>query len=324
MLGNQRVLVTGGLGFIGSHLIRRLLAEGCSVTVLDDESTGTRENLAGVAGVERVNVILGTVLDREAVANAAQGCDMVIHLASVVGMQLAMRSHAKTYRVAVEGTRHVLEETEDLPIVLMSSSCVYGHLAESCDEDRPVAYETALAFDGGSPGYATGKWQIERMGFQASAHGRRVLIVRPFNVVGPRQRSHYGMVLPRFIERASSGSPLVIYDDGRQERSFSDVRTFVDALLALIDCERAWQYGKNVVNLGTPNATSIRELAECVRTELGAEVPITCVPFTEVFPGLTDVRRRVPKLERLHEYVGARTWPSVQTIVRDLAGLAHA
>ena len=219
------VLVTGGAGFIGHHLVRALLEAGHAVRVLDDLSTGTRANLPQHPNLDFQP---GSILDREAVATAARGAGSIVHLAGLVGMRLVTRRPALAYRTTVEGTRNLLRATR-APIALLSSSAVYGIEAETdTQESLPIHRSAPLAYDGGRPGYATGKWQMERMAQDAARDGRNILVVRPFNVVGHGQRSDSGMVLPRFIELARRGEPLTVYGDGMQTRCFTEVGVFAD------------------------------------------------------------------------------------------------
>jgi UDP-glucose 4-epimerase len=313
---SRKTLVTGGCGFIGSHLVARLLDERDQVSVLDDLSTGRYENLPRSP---RLTFHLGSVLDASAVARAAAGVDRIIHLASVVGMRLASSRQDLAYRVAVEGTSMVLGATGRRPIVIFSSSSVYPDVDQRAHhESDPLSNEAALAYDGGQPGYACGKLGLEHLAGEEGRKGRRVLIVRPFNVVGARQASAYGMVLPTFIENARATRPLRVYDDGEQTRTFADVTMFVDCLLRLMDRERAWMPPENTFNIGSTECTTINRLADLVREAAGARVPVVYTPYEAVFPGRRDVRSRLPDTTRLETVLGPLRWPSVTEIVRRL------
>jgi UDP-glucose 4-epimerase len=314
---NTKTLVTGGCGFIGSHIVARLVEEGDRVSVLDDLSTGRYENLPGSP---RVTFHLGSVLDASAVARAAAGADRIIHLASVVGMRLASSRQSIAYQVSVEGTSTVLAATGNRPIVVFSSSSVYPdvHQREHHESDW-LSLEAALVYDGGRPGYACGKLRLEQLAREERRKGRRVLIVRPFNVIGPGQVSAYGMVLPTFIENARAGWPLRVYDDGEQTRTFGDVTMFADCLLRLMDQDRAWVAQKNTFNIGSRESTTINQLAELVRKTTRAPVPIVHVPYEVVFPGRRDVRSRLPDTTRLETLLGPLEWPSVEDIVHRLS-----
>ncbi len=311
----EHVLVTGGAGFIGRELVVRALAAGKRVCVLDDFSTGTRD---GLPAHDRLAVIEGSVTDRATVRAAARGVTHVLHLASVVGMRLAVANQQRAWDVAVQGTRAVLEETRDCPVVLFSSSAVYGpRCANPAREDAPNEAD-ALEYDGGRVGYAAGKRALESLGLEAAARGRDVLIVRPFNVVGPGQSGAYGMVVPTLLEAARSGRPMTVYDDGQQTRAFSDLATFCTCLERLVRARRAGAREHDVINIGAPQRTTIRELAEIVRDELAADAAVEFIPYDRVFPGRRDVPARVPDVTRLTSSIGSVDWPSVRTIVRAL------
>jgi UDP-glucose 4-epimerase len=305
------VLVTGGCGFLGSHLVKALCAQGRRVRILDDLSVGAHRPPAGVEFVR------ASVLDVAAVTRAARDVTTVFHLAGLVGMRLAASRARHAYEVASAGSRNVLAATGDADVVLFSSSAVYGGGGDGamCEEE-PIDRATPLAYDGGVEGYATGKWELERLGREAAASGRRILVVRPFNVVGPGQVSSYGMVVPTFVERALLGRPLVVYGDGTQRRCFSDVAEFTRSVLRLEGTASSWLTAENVVNVGSDREISIRGLADHVRVATGADVPVVHRPYAEVFPNRTDVARRVPSLRRLHRHVGPTAWIELADIVR--------
>jgi UDP-glucose 4-epimerase len=308
--------VTGGCGFIGSHLVARLLDERDHVSVLDDLSTGRYENLPRSP---RLTFHLGSVLDASAVQRAAAGVDRILHLASVVGMRLASSRQDLAYRVSVEGTSTVLAATGSIPIVIFSSSSVYPDVHQRAHhESDHLSTEAALVYDGGKPGYACGKLAVEQLARKESRQGRRVLIVRPFNVIGARQASMYGMVLPTFIENARTSRPLRVYDDGQQTRTFAEIMMFVDCLFRLMDQDRAWILPGNTFNIGATESTTINRLADLVKEATGARVPVVYVPYEVDFPGRRDVRSRLPDTTRLETVLGPLAWPSVADIVRRL------
>jgi UDP-glucose 4-epimerase len=315
-MNQMRVLVTGGCGFIGHHLVRRLLADGHEVMVLDDLSTGSFDRLPEHSALD---FRLGTVLDESEIAAVARRrIDLVMHLAGVVGTRLVASTPEVAYKVSADGTRNVLALL-DAPIVLFSSSAVYGLEAhESTTEDQAVRYENVCSYDGGRAGYAAGKWKAEQLVLAAVSEGRQAMIVRPFNVVGSGQSGRYGMVLPTFLESAFRGMPLTVHGDGQQVRCFSAVEVFVDVLSRLLRTEVAWRPDTNVINVGCPEPMSIRHLAELVLQVTGARAPMHFVPYEEVFPGRRDVQWRVPNLQRLESLVGPTTWPSAESIVRNL------
>ena len=317
-----RVLVTGGAGFIGGHLVQRLLVDGHHITILDDLSTSPTTSLPVS---ERLTFVQGSILEPADIAAAASGCEMVMHLASVVGKQLVAEDPQFAFRVSDEGTYNVLEGTRGMPIVLFSSSAVYGvtdHGASS--EVQQVSEKETLDYDNGEPGYATGKLRVELMGKAAAAAGRSVAIVRPFNVVGPGQTGSYGMVLPRFVRSALRGTPLRVYGDGNQTRSFTQVNTFIDCLMSLLSRPAAWLAPDNVVNMGVSKPTSIRQLAALVLEETQSRSKVEYIPYDDIFPGEVDVRARVPAIERLVGLIGPVQWPSTRAIVRGVVASIQA
>ncbi|MFJ9541220.1 NAD-dependent epimerase/dehydratase family protein [Streptomyces sp. NPDC101225] len=316
------VLVTGGAGFIGSRLVRALAAAGHPVRVLDDLTTGRPESVASVPGA---TLVRGSVLDADAVAEAAYGTGLVLHLAGVVGMRLAAQQAGLAYAVGHQGTANVLARTGDTPLVLVSSSAVYGLSDSTAElrEEQAVDRAVPLAYDGGSPGYATGKWEMERLGREAARH-RPVLTVRPFNVVGPGQRGRYGMVLPTFFRQAESGEPLTVHGDGTQRRCFTDIDQFARRLLDLAATEVAWRPGANVFNIGSRTETTIAGLARLVLDATGSTAGSVHVPYESVFPGRTDVTGRVPCLERLTAAVGGTNWLSAAALVGKTARARRA
>lgn len=312
-----RVLVTGGAGFIGSHLVAALLVRGAEVTVVDDFSTGAAGNLPDHP---RLRVVRGCVCDPRVMARAGTA-DLVFHLAAVVGTRLVAGDRRRAYRVAVDGTRSVLAATGPAPAVLASSSAVYGlqRGGRASERVRPEAARL-LEYDGCVPGYACGKWAAEGLGRRAARAGRRVLIVRPFNVVGPRQSAEYGMVVPTFVERALDGRPLTVFAPGTQTRCFTGVEPFVRCLLRLVATDAAWTVPNRTVNVGTDTPTSVAGLARIVLEETNSASQVEVAPYESRFPGRHDVQRRVPDLRRLHRLLGAWEWPDIRTVVRECVG----
>ncbi len=307
-----RVCVTGGAGFIGSAVTRRLLEMGHHVIVLDDLSSGTR----APHPTSHLTFIKGSVIDRRAVSAAVSGADLILHMAGVVGMRLAYEKRNLSYAISVHGTRQILECAPAVPIVAMSSSAVYGdrhgtlmHEAETLDP------QGVLRYDGGAPGYALGKLHLERIVSETAAYG---FCVRPFNVVGRGQASKYGMVVPTFVTRALSGKNLVVYDDGLQTRCLSDIDSFVEALLKIIENPESWKTPSRVINLGSNKPTTILSLAQQVIIHSRSQSAIEFVPYNSAFPGRDDIRARVPDVRLLQSLAGPIGWACTEKIVRTL------
>ncbi|MFI6743420.1 NAD-dependent epimerase/dehydratase family protein [Nonomuraea sp. NPDC050451] len=313
---DELVLVTGGAGFLGRHLVRHLTERGRPVRVLDDLSTG--DHAALPAGVELRE---GDVRDAAAVRSACEGATTVVHMAGVVGMRLATAHRQLSFDVATIGTRNVIEATgEHVDLVLFSSSAVYGLNEAAVPMREAVAIPRSVphAYDGGKDGYATGKWEMERFGREAAMAGRRTLTVRPFNVVGDGQSSAYGMVMPTFLQRALEGEPLVVYGDGRQRRCFSEVNTFTRAVFDLMATREAWTPGRNVVNVGSTAETAILDLAHRVIAKVGSDSAIVHADYGSVFAGRRDVTHRVPDSTLLNSLVGEPGWMDVDMIITDI------
>jgi UDP-glucose 4-epimerase len=316
-----RVLVTGCAGFIGSHLVAALLARGAEVVVVDDFSTGEASNLPSHPALR---VVRACVSERGAMERAGP-VDLVFHLAGVVGMRLVASDRRRAYALAVRGTAAVLAATGDAPVVLASSSSVYGlQDGGRAREDARTGRDALLAYDGGRRGYASGKWALERLGRRAGRAGRRVLIVRPFNVVGPRQSAAYGMVVPTFVSSALEGRPLTVFAPGTQTRCFTCVDAFVACLLRLVRTPAAWALPGAAINVGSDSPTSIARLARIVLEETGSASEVEVVPYGSRFPGAHDVQRRLPHLARLERMVGGWEWPDVRAVVRRCIAAAEA
>lgn len=314
----RHLLVTGGAGFIGSHLTDRWLAAGGRVTVLDDLSTGRLSNLSAAREHgDRLEFVRGSVLDAGQVERCVAAADQVAHLAAVVGVARVCAQPERTLEVNSEGSRLVLEACARFakPVIYASSSEVYGDSPR-----RPFREDQPLEI--GSPQIPRWSYAISKAHGEALADalardaGLRVTTVRFFNTTGPRQDPRSGMVLPRFVARALAGEPLEVYGDGAQTRSFCHVADTVEALVRLLVGER---YG-HVLNIGSDRELSIAELAERVVARLGSPSPVRVRAYADVFGrDFRDMRQRVPSLERLTAVVG--DWPraDLERIVDDLA-----
>ena len=301
----MRALVTGGAGFIGSHLTEALLVAGHEVTVLDDLSTGRLANLAAVEGHPRLEVSAGSVTDESLVRKLGGGADVVYHLAAAVGVRLILDQPVETIETNIVGTETILRAARETRprVVLASTSEVYGkndRVPLSEDDDRVLGPTTKSRWS-----YACSKAIDE---FLALAYHREhalpVTIVRFFNTIGPRQTGRYGMVVPRFVRQALDGGPITVYGDGGQSRCFTDVEDTVRATIALAAATDA--VGE-VFNVGTTDEVTIAELAERVRALTGSRASIAFVPYDEAYqPGFEDLRRRVPDIRKIERVAGHR------------------
>ena len=318
-----RVLVTGGSGFIGSHLTEALLARGATVTVVDDESTGAAANLDASRGSPRLTYIKGSIADQQLVRRVVADADHVYHLAAAVGVALIAREPIQTIERNIYPTQLVLAELrrrceagEEVKFFLASTSEVYGKNPKPTwtEEDDLVLGPTTRA----RWSYGASKAIDE---FLALASWRQyrlpVVIGRFFNVVGPRQSGAYGMVLPRFVESALRGGPLVVHDDGRQIRCFAHVHDVVRAVLDLMDAPAA--VGR-VFNIGSDHPISILDLAQRVAHLVNPEAGIQFQSYTEAYDeDFEDIRRRVPDLSRLRATIDYRCHYDLDAIIREVA-----
>jgi UDP-glucose 4-epimerase len=314
----MHLLVTGGAGFIGSHLVDALLARGDRVTVLDDCSTGSLANLAAVSGNARLTVLHGSVCDEVLVDEACAQVDVVVHLAAAVGVKRILDKQVSSIVTNLRGTEVMLRAAHahrSLPFLLASTSEIYGKQdrAPFREEDDSVLGASSLH----RWSYACSKLMDE---FLALAYHRErnlpVTIARFFNVTGPRQSPAYGMVLPRFCAAAKNGAPLEVHGDGGQSRCFLHVRDAVTAVLALLGCDAA--RGK-VVNIGSAEEVTMRALAERVVRVTGSRSPVRLIPYAEAFPqgGFEDMRRRVPDVTRLQTLTGWKQTLDLDATIRD-------
>lgn len=320
---HPRVLVTGGAGFIGSHLTERLLAAGSSVTVVDDLSTGRGSNLDGARAAhgDRLEFIHASV--EEAMPRlAGRPFEAVYHLAAAVGVRLVIESPAASAERNVADTAEVLRfaARAGAATLIASSSEVYGKGVRS-----PFREQDDISF--GPPtvarwSYGLSKAIDEHLAVaHAAATGLPTVVTRFFNTVGPRQRARWGMVLPRFVDAALAGRPLEVHGSGAQVRCFCDVRDVVGALPALLGRAGSGAgRGHAVYNVGTDRPISIIDLARLVTDTLGSPSPVVTVPYDRVFgPGFEDLEVRIPDVTRVREAIGFRPAIALADTVRDLA-----
>lgn len=310
-------LITGGCGFIGSHLADHALGAGHRVTVLDNLSTGRYQNVAHLEGRPGFQLVIGSVLEPDLVAELVRPCDGIFHLASAVGVKLIMERPVETIETIFQGTDTVLRVASRYrkQLLLTSTSEVYGKSTDVPfreDGDRlegPTdrhrwAYACAKALD---EFLALAHWKEARL---------PVVVTRLFNTVGPRQTGQYGMVVPNFVRKALAGEPIQVFGDGSQKRCFAHVLDVVGALLQLLECPRA---AGQVVNVGSQEEVSIRELAERVKTLTGSGSAIRFVPYEAVFgEGFEDMTRRVPAIQKIQELIGWQPRRTLEVILRDV------
>ena len=310
----MNILITGGAGFIGSHLVAALLEEGHAVSVIDDLSTGRLQNIAHL----RVNpkfMLANASINNEAVLDRmGSQADVIVHLAAAVGVQLIVERPVHTIETNIMGTEAVLQVANryQSKVILASTSEVYGKGAKIpfAEQDDVVLGPTCRS----RWSYAATKMVDEFLAL-AYAHEYQlpVVIVRLFNTVGPRQTGHYGMVIPRFMRQAIEGKPITVYGDGTQRRCFCDVSDAVSALLALMKCDAA---SGQVFNVGNTEEISMQDLACRVKEVAGSSSEIRNIPYAEAYaPGFEDMERRVPDTSRINKLVGWKPNLSLQQIL---------
>ena len=313
----MKILVTGGAGFIGSHLAERLIRRGDHVSVLDDLSTGSLENIEHVMDSGRLDFHVGNILDRSAVEELVDQADMVVHLAAALGVKLILEKPVECIETNVGGTQIVLEAAarDRKPVLVASTSEVYGKSSKIpfCEDDDVMLGPTRKS----RWSYAASKMLDEFLALSYwEERSLPTMVVRFFNTVGPRQSARYGMVLPTFVQQALEDAPITIHGDGKQSRCFCDVRDTVEAITRLLD---AASYGE-VVNVGGTQEISIEELALLVRQRIGSKSRISYTPYEQAYPpGYEDMRRRVPSVEKLHRLTGFRPEIALPEIIDSTA-----
>jgi len=314
-VNSSHILVTGGAGFIGSHLVERLLAEGQAVVVVDDFSTGSADNLRNVSGNKNLRIIQSTISNCTELPQLTANARAIYHLAAAVGVELVVKSPIHTLETNLHETEVLLEAAagHSAPVLLASTSEVYGKSEKpvfSEDDDLLIGPPNKSRW-----GYACSKLMDE---FLALAYAQEkslpVTIIRLFNTVGPRQTGRYGMVLPRFIAAAKRGEPLLVHGDGLQSRCFCFVQDTVEALVRLQNCSAA---RGQVFNIGSTEEITILDLAKLVIATLGSKSKIQLIPYDQAYtPGFEDMRRRKPSLEKLTAAISFRPATTLREIIR--------
>jgi UDP-glucose 4-epimerase len=313
----MKVFITGGAGFIGSHLAERLLARGDRVLVLDDLSTGTMDNIAHLVGSPGFDYRIGSALDVPLVSECVDRCDVTVHLAAAVGVRLIVEQPVHTIETNVGATQAVLDAAakKGKLVLVASTSEVYGKSTKfpfNEDDDLQLGPTTHSRW-----AYACSKALDEWL---ALAFFREksvpVIVTRFFNTVGPRQTGRYGMVLPNFAAQAIAGEPITVYGSGSQQRCFGHVQDAVEAVLRLIASPQA--IGQ-VFNVGNDEEVTILRLAERVREAAGSSSEIRLIPYNEAYPeGFEDMMRRVPDVQKLEKAIGFRPRTPLDRIISDV------
>jgi len=308
------ILVTGGVGFIGSHLVERLLAEGHSVTIIDDLSTGRLSNLQQVLSNPKLSVIESKISECPHLAALVAKTSSIYHLAAAVGVELVMTSGLKTIETNLRETQCILDaaSASRTPVLITSTSEVYGKSEKAAfsEEDDLLIGPPHLS----RWSYACSKLMDEFLGLaHAKEHKTPVTIARLFNTVGPRQTGQYGMVLPRFIHAARSGRPLQVFGDGRQTRCFCYVQDTIEALVRLQNTPSA---RGEVFNIGSTEETTITHLAETVIKTMQSPSPIEYTPYEKAYvEGFQDMLRRRPVIDKLKKYTHYHPTTSLSEII---------
>ena len=301
----MRYLITGGAGFIGSHLSEALLNGGDDVFVLDDLSTGSVENIRHLKASPRFHYIFDSIMNKHLLAELVDESDVIFHFAAAVGVRLIVESPVRTIETNVHGTQNVLDAASKKKklVFTASTSEVYGK-----SDKVPFHEDSDLVLGPTSKGrwsYAASKALDEFLALSFWKEKKLpVIVARFFNTVGPRQTGRYGMVLPNFVRQSLAGEPITVYGTGQQSRCFCDVRNCVQAVQRLISNPQA--IGE-VINIGSTEEVSIDHLALLVKQRTGSKSPITHVPYDQAYePGFEDMPRRVPALEKLEGLTGFR------------------
>ncbi|MBC7241644.1 MAG: GDP-mannose 4,6-dehydratase [Anaerolineae bacterium] len=322
----MRALITGGAGFIGSHLAEALLAQGHQVTIIDDLSTGRFENIAHLVGHPSFRFAIETITNETVMDRLVSECDVIFHLAAAVGVQLVVSRPVQVIETNVYGSAMVLRLANRYrcKVLLASTSEVYGKGVQVPfreDDDRLLGPTTRSRWS-----YACSKAMDEFLALAYyKQHRLPTVIFRLFNIIGPRQTGRYGMVVPRFVRQALRGEPITVYGDGRQTRCFLDVRDAVRAIIGLAEAPAA--VGQ-VFNVGSTEEISILALAQRVKTLTASPSKIVFIPYEQAYEeGFEDFQRRVPDISKIERLLGYRPQYSLddtlQSVIDYFRGLEH-
>jgi UDP-glucose 4-epimerase len=314
----MRILVTGGAGFIGSHLCERLISDGHTVTAIDNFSTGRASNLSNLNGANGFTLIEGSILDSNVLNPLIKDADYVFHLAAAVGVFNIVNNPLASLLTNIRGTENVLEAAHaaKTPVFLSSSSEVYGkNISDSLKEsdDRILGSPVTLRWS-----YSEAKAIDESLAYAYFVEKQlETRIVRFFNTVGPRQLGAYGMVVPRFVKAALVNEPITIYGDGNQTRCFAHVYDVVDAVIVIAFANNT--IGK-VINIGNNFEISINDLAKKIIDETGSKSEMVYVPYEEAYgDGFEDMERRVPNIELINQLVDWKPKRDLSAIISDIS-----
>jgi len=314
----MRILVTGGAGFIGSHLCERLISSGHTVKAIDNFSTGRASNLSNLVNSSNFNLVEGSILDSNILNSLIEDADYIFHLAAAVGVFSIVNNPLASLLTNIRGTENVLEAAHvtKTPVFLTSSSEVYGkNISDSLKEsdDRILGSPVTLRWS-----YSEAKAIDESLAYAYFVEKQlETRIVRFFNTVGPRQLGTYGMVVPRFVKAALGNEPITIYGDGNQTRCFAHVHDVVDAVMAIAFAANTM--GK-VINIGNNFEISINNLAKKIIEETSSRSEIVYVPYEEAYgDGFEDMERRVPNIDLINQLVGWKPQRDLSTMIADIS-----
>jgi UDP-glucose 4-epimerase len=314
---NMKILVTGGAGFIGSHLSDKLVAEGHEVTVIDDLSTGSIHNLQQVSGAKNFRLVVDDMLNAQTLSPLVQETDLIYHLAAAVGVKLIVNQPVRTIETNIRGSERLFSFANKWrkPVVFASTSEIYGK-----NDKVPFKEEDDMVFGPTSRSrwsYGCSKAIDEFLGLSYFRETNLpVILVRLFNTVGPRQSGQYGMVIPTFVEQALKNEPITVYGDGEQSRSFGHVH---DVIRALIDLPRYHQAWGEVFNLGNPQEIKIIDLAKRIKEFCESNSEIRFLSYDDAYEaGFEDMKRRVPDISKIERFIGFQPEINTDQIIRDV------
>jgi nucleoside-diphosphate-sugar epimerase len=319
----MRVLITGGAGFIGSHLAEAYVARGDEVFVIDDLSTGSLQNVAHLKDRDGFHLTVDSVLNREALLHLVHGCDVVAHLAAAVGVRYIIEHPLSAIETNVRGTEIVLELAAKFQkkVLIASTSEVYG-------KRNSVPFRETDDLTYGPTTHSRWSYACTKVldEFMALAYWKAkrlpVVVARLFNAVGPRQTGRYGMVVPRFVSQALAGEPITVYGDGKQTRCFTYVKDTTEALVRLMDCREA---EGEVVNVGSDDEITIEQLAHQVAILANSSSELRLIPYAAVYPtDFEDMQRRVPALDKLERLTGLQPRTPLDTILQSVIDYQRA